>query len=100
MIIIHYHILNLILYYFTVAIMMLIRTRNNKDNKFTHYRHFPNNTRLLQKRKSDKVTLSMEPKEKNPVYNFMKQESTKKSIVDFIMSTSLRSKQDRRRTQS
>lgn len=42
----------------------------------------------------------MEPREKNPVYNFMKQESTKKSIVDFILNSSFYSKKERRRTQS
>jgi len=53
--------------------MMFLMTKSKKNAEFGRFRHISNNTRLLQKRKTDKVSLSMDPKEKNAVYSYMKQ---------------------------
>ena len=80
---------------------MMIKSPKNTDFRFIKHRI----KAFSQKKRPsnnnpNKVRLSLDPKEENPVYHLMKNEKTTKTVIDYILQSTLPDQQSKRRAQS
>ena len=77
-----------------------------KSSKNTDFRFIKHRIKTFHQKKRisnfnpNKVSLTLDPKEDNPVYHLMRNEKTTKTVIDYILQSTLPNQHEKRRAQS